>query len=161
MKNIIAREGFVFLCLFSSMNVIGQILEPAEWNIANLDENIKVGDTVTINFGIDLDGTWYIYSNDFENEGIGPIPTEIAFEPSKSFELVGEVIPFEPKEKYDDLLDVTYRYMDSNAGFKQRIKILKPNPVVSGSYSYLVCTLVDGKCIPGDDEFEVQIKTIE
>ena len=37
--------------------------------------------------------------------------------------------------------------------FRQRVKIVKANPVISGSYEYQVCSDIDGKCIPFDEEF--------
>ncbi|MCG8321568.1 MAG: protein-disulfide reductase DsbD N-terminal domain-containing protein [Cytophagales bacterium] len=136
-----------------SIMVSGQILNPATWSYQVSKDEVHKGDVVELIFRIELDDTWYIYSNDFDAE-IGPTPTEINFEPHQSYELVGELIPLNTKEKYDNILDATYRYMDKKAVFKQKVKILGEHPLIKGDYTYLVCSIADGKCIPGDGEFE-------
>ena len=113
--------------------VSGQILNPATWSYQVSKDEVQKGDVVELIFRIKL---------------------EINFEPHKSYELVGELIPLNAKEKYDNILDATYRYMDEQAAFKQKVKILSEHPVIKGDYTYLVCSIADGKCIPGDDEFE-------
>ena len=133
--------------------VSGQILKPATWSYQVSEKAVREGDVVELIFSIELDETWYIYTNDFDAD-IGPTPTEINFTPHESYKLVGELVPINPKEKYDDILDATYRYMDKHATFKQKVRILTEHPIIKGDYTYLVCTMVDGKCIPGDGEFE-------
>ena len=139
--------------------VSGQILSPATWSYEILEKEVRVGDEVELIFNIKLDETWYIYTNDFDAD-IGPTPTEINFEPHTSYELVGELIPLSAKEKYDDILEATYRYMDKKAAFKQKVKILGEHPLIKGVYTYLVCSMANGKCIPGDGEFEFTGMTV-
>jgi hypothetical protein len=45
------------------------------------------------------------------------------------------------------------KYFKGTGEFRQKVKITDKNPVISGGYSYQVCSDVDGKCIPFDDEF--------
>ena len=148
LKSLLLQVLLLFPIIVSS-----QILKPAIWSYQVSEKEVRKGDVVELTFNIDLDKTWYIYTNDFDAD-IGPTPTEINFEPHESYKLVGEITPVNAKEKYDDVLDVTYRYMDEKAVFKQNVRILSDHPVIKGNYTYLVCTIVNGKCIPGDGEFE-------
>jgi DsbC/DsbD-like thiol-disulfide interchange protein len=44
--------------------------------------------------------------------------------------------------------------------FRQKVKILGENPIIKGSYSYQVCSDIDGKCIPFDEDFTLSTSTI-
>ena len=144
----------VFLMLLTGI-VNGQILEPAKWKYYvghGTNEMVLV-------FEVELDEGWYIYGTDFvREEKLGPGPTVFSFEPHPSYELVGEMVSENSKKKVDNLLGLTFRYMDeSPAIFRQRIKILSKDPTIKGTYEYQVCTLKDGMCIPGDGEFEIKL----
>ena len=153
------RTTLLFLLVLS--HGFAQIREPAKWTYRLADASVSPGNETDLIFEVALDKGWYVYSTDFTSEeGFGPTPTVFTFEPHASYELVGTVISENSKEKTDDLLGLTFRYMDkSPAIFRQRIKVLSKNPVIRGSYEYQVCTLVDGMCIPGDGEFTCTLKT--
>ena len=160
MSNILkAQYGLLVLVCFASLKA--QILKPAEWHFKVYDNTIQIGQEVELIFEVTLDETWYVYSSDFiPTQSFGPVPTKFNFIPHSSYELIGDIISLNSKEKTDNLLDLTFRYMDeSPVIFKQRIKVLSRNPIIRGTYEYQVCTMVDGKCIPGDGEFQFNIKT--
>ena len=144
--------------LLMGLSVSAQILTPAKWTCKLSKQDIKQGDVVELIFKIQLDHTWHLYSN-VQNYKAGPLPAVFEFEPSGSYKLVGDVMAIDVKKKYDDVFEVDVNYFENTAEFRQKIKILSKNPVIEGSYTYQVCTTVDGKCILGDDEFEFKIKT--
>lgn len=157
------RYFILGLLAISTANVFAQILEPVQWNYRVSEQSVSPGDELELIFEVVLDDRWYVYATDFvPTEKFGPVPTKFEFEPHPTYELVGEVVSLQSKEKTNDLLGLTFRYMDeSPAIFKQKVKILSKNPVIKGHYEYQVCTLVDGKCIPGDDEFVFNVEVVE
>lgn len=142
---------FIFLSFFSS----AQILIPAKWDDPLLsNEDIVVGEEVDIIFRVTIIDDWYLYSSDFDPD-LGPMLTTFKFDANKnnSYELVGDILPIGAKKKYDDIWGGEYTYFYKVAEFRQTIKVLKQVLIINGSYQYQVCTDVDGKCIPFDDEF--------
>lgn len=136
-----------------------QILEPAKWHYSLSRDKVAVGDEIELIFRVSLDKTWYIYSSGFKSDEFGPLPTQFEFEPHASYQLIGDIVPVGVKEKKDELLGLTLQYMDEDPVFRQKVRVLSSNPLIKGTYEYQVCTLVDGKCIPGDGAFEFIIKT--
>jgi thiol:disulfide interchange protein DsbD len=144
--------------LFMGLSMSAQILTPAKWTCKLSTQDIKQGDLIEFIFKIQLNDTWHLYSN-VQNYKIGPLPTTFEFEPSGSYKLVGDVVAIGAKKKYDDVFEVDVNYFENTAEFRQKVKLLSKNPLIKGSYTFQVCTTVDGKCILGDDEFEFKIKT--
>jgi len=131
----------------------GQILEPAKWSHKIEKENVNVGDEVDLIFNVTIDKDWYLYSTDFDPE-LGPMVTEFTFLPNDYYELVGSVRPIGAKKKYDEIWEGDYTYFKEKAEIRQTIKVLKDDFGVAGSYIYQVCSDIDGKCIPFEDEFQ-------
>ena len=132
---------------------VAQTVPPTRWSHTFSAGQVKTGDYIDLIFEVALNETYYIYSNDFDGD-VGPPPTEINFEAHKSYRLVGKLTPLNATEKYDEVLNATYRYMAKEAVFRQKVRILNEHPVIKGNYTYLVCSITDGKCIPGDGVFE-------
>ena len=150
---------FVSLC-WITLSSDAQHLEPALWKYKLSEEQVKVGQLVDLIFEVTLLENWYIYATDFTADDFGPLPTTFMFQAHPSYALVGEATSVDSKQKTDDLWGITFRYMDQSPSFfKQRIKVLKADPVIRGHYTYQVCTVLDGKCISGQDEFEFKMAT--
>ncbi len=148
---------YLFTAIFSliACSTSSQILQPARWQVAWSEDEVKVGDEIDLIFTVDIDKDWYLYSSDFDPD-LGPMVTEFTFEPNDGYELVGDIKPIGAKEKYDELWEGNYTYFIGKAEFRQTVKVLGENlNKVTGSYSYQVCTDVDGRCIPFDDEFSL------
>ncbi|TGV03610.1 protein-disulfide reductase DsbD domain-containing protein [Flavivirga rizhaonensis] len=154
----ILKQIVLYCSLLVCITATAQILEPAKWQCNLSKQNIKQGDIVELIFNIKLDTTWHLYSN-IQNYKIGPLPTTFEFEPNGSYQLIGEVIPIDTKKEYDKVFEVHVNYFEHSAEFRQKVKILSVSPVIKGYYEYQVCSIVDGKCILGDDEFEFKINT--
>lgn len=140
----------------------GQILHPAQWEHRFSVESASLGEEVELIFDVTIDPAWYLYSSDFDPE-LGPMVTEFHFQQHPSYQLVGGIRPINPKEAYDEIFEGNYTYFRHRGEFRQTIKILSEDLKVSGNYSYQVCTDIDGKCIPFDEEFTfrgLHVKTL-
>ncbi|MFT6865543.1 MAG: thiol:disulfide interchange protein [Cyclobacteriaceae bacterium] len=143
--------GFLFLIAIYSVSQ-AQILKPIKWDVSLSKESPVDGDVLDIIFKADIDKDWYLYSSDFD-PNLGPMVTEFLFENNETFSLIDSIIPINPGKKYDSLWEGEYTYFKSKGEFRQKVKILKDDYKIIGSYIYQVCTDVDGKCIPFEDEF--------
>jgi thiol:disulfide interchange protein len=136
-----------------------QILNPATWSVTTSEKTVNAGETFDIVFNVTIDDNWYLYSSDFDPD-LGPMVTEFTFEPDDSYELVGGITPVNPKKKYDEIWEGEYTYFSGKGQFRQTIKALSQGLKIEGSYSYQVCSDIDGKCIPFDDEFTIDGVTV-
>ncbi len=128
------------------------ILHPAQWKVLLYPEVYKPGDEIEVVFNVAIDDNWYLYSSDFDPE-VGPMVTEFHFESNESYELAGDIEAINPKKKYDEIFKGEYTYFRKYGEFRQKIKVLRIPLTVAGSYAYQVCTDIDGKCIPFDEDF--------
>ncbi|WKN33331.1 cytochrome c biogenesis protein CcdA [Porifericola rhodea] len=155
-----AYKFFLPVCLFlflTGMAVQAQVLKPATWSVELSKGTVKVGEEVEVILYADIIEDWYLYSNDFDPE-LGPMVTEINFNPNEAYELVGEVRPIGAKEKYDDIFEGNYTYFTKKAEFRQTIKVKKASlKEISGDYNYQTCSDITGQCIPDDGEFKLDI----
>lgn len=151
MKKVIS---VFILFLFVALKATPQILQPALWKVETSVSEISVGDEIEVIFKATIDPNWYLYSSDFDPD-LGPMVTTFTFKSNDTYQLVGGIRAIHPKKKYDEIFEGDVTYFKVSGEFRQAIKILKSNPVISGSYTYQVCSDVDGKCIPFDEEFSV------
>jgi thiol:disulfide interchange protein len=100
----------------------------------------------------------YLYSSDFSPE-LGPTVTEFTFTKSKGFQPIGKIKPIHAKKKFDEVWGGDVTYFKGTGKFVQKIKILEANPTISGKITYQTCTDVDGKCVPGNENFSLITKT--
>lgn len=156
MKNL---ASFLLLTAFLHLTVAAQILTPAKWNHTVSKKEVKAGEQIDLIFTASIIENWYLYSSDFDPD-LGPQVTTFAFKPNDTYQLVGKIKPINPKKKFDkEIWDGEYTYFVGKGEFRQTIKVLKANPKIEGSIEYQVCSEVDGKCIPGNEDFAfTQIK---
>jgi len=136
--------------------VNAQILEPAIWSHDVSQKEVKIGDEVDLVFKAIIDPDWYLYSSDFD-PNVGPMVTEFNFDPNSNYELMGKIVPINPKKKYDEIFEGDVTYFKGVGEFRQKIKITGDNPIITGSYTYQVCSDIDGKCIPFEEDFSFHI----
>jgi len=150
----------ILAIFFAALLAIGsqaQILTPAKWSNTIPEKSLEVGDIITLSFKTEIEENWYVYSSDFDPD-LGPIVTTFEFEPNDTYELVGELLPVNPSKAYDSLWEGEYTYFKKKGEFRQQVKVLKENYKISGIYIYQVCSDIDGKCIPFEDEFFFEFK---
>ncbi len=145
---------FASLCvmLLATQTGRAQILQPASWSYDLSKFDYQTGDEIDLIFRVDLIPDWYLYSTDFDPD-LGPMITTFNFQPDPSYELVREIQPIGAKRKYDSLWKGEISYFMPTAELRQTIRILGSDLKLAGDYAYQVCTDVDGKCIPFQDEF--------
>ncbi|MCK5208035.1 MAG: thioredoxin family protein [Cyclobacteriaceae bacterium] len=128
------------------------ILKPALWKFSVSNEVPKPGDEIDLIFQAKIDKDWYLYSSDIDLVP-GPIPATFTFDENDGYELIGEIQPIGAKKKYDKIFEGDVTYFKETAEFRQRIKISKKDFGISGTIEYQVCSDVDGKCIPFEEDF--------
>jgi len=148
----------LFLLLAQMLYVQAQILEPAVWNFEISSENVNVGEEVDLIFTATIDPKWYLYSSDFDPD-LGPKVTTFIFDENKSYSLVGDVKPDNPEEKYDDIFEGKVTFFKGTGKFIQTIKLLQPQVKIEGIIDYQVCSDIDGRCIPFEQDFAFAIAT--
>ena len=148
---------FIFFNCVLFVNTFSQILRPIEWSYVVDKKQLNVGDSITLIFIAEIEESWYLYSfgnNDINSE----LSPTFIFNKSDTYALIDDVIPINPKTKYDSIWEGNVRYFDREAKFIQKISVLSKTPFVSGSMSYQVCSDIEGKCIPLENEFNFYSK---
>ncbi len=146
--------------LLLQLSAFGQMQAAPNWQLSYGSKEVKVGEVVELVFKADIPADWYLYSSDFDPD-LGPMLTEFEFEEHPSFEVLGEVQPVKPKKKYDDLWGGEYTYFTGTGEFRQKVRILQPNPLIKGAVSYQICSDVSGQCIPFDTDFSFADKPLQ
>ncbi|MBL0764244.1 protein-disulfide reductase DsbD family protein [Marivirga atlantica] len=131
-----------------------QIEKPISWKqeLSKAEAAIEKGDTLTISFKAEIDKNWYLYSSDFDPD-LGPIVTTFEFEENDTYQLVDSIIPINPSKGYDEIWEGEYTYFKKEGEFQQKVIISKTPFYINGNYNYQVCSDIDGKCIPFDEDF--------
>ncbi len=146
-------KPFLFaLCFIAAGISQAQILKPAKWSTSSSSVAARVGDEIELIFKATIDKDWYLYSSGFD-PNCGPMVTAFTFKPNKSYTLVGKIIPINPLPKHDEVFDCDVKIFKKNGEFRQKVRVLSADLRIEGSYEYQVCTDIDGKCIPFDEEF--------
>ncbi len=117
----------------------------------------KKGDLTELNFKGKIEDNWYVYSSKLEVDG--PLPTEIKWDKSSDFEVIGTLEAVKPKKKHDDIWEGNIHYFEKEGSFTQKIKVLKPNATVSGTIRYQVCINdpEDGRCVNEEEKFSFKL----
>ncbi len=143
--------AFIFVAIGSFS--FAQVLEPSTWSHEASKNQVEIGEEIELTFTATIDKDWYLYSSDFDPD-CGPMVTTFTFTANDTYALVGELRAINPEEKYDEIFECNVKTFKKKGVFKQAVKILKSNPVISGNYEFQVCSDIDGKCIPFDYDFE-------
>lgn len=152
MRKYLTLAGLLWI-----FSATAQVLHPAEWKVTLANPEVKTGEETEVVFDVKIEDKWYLYSSDFD-PNLGPVVTVIKFEANDTYELIGGVEPIGASQKYDSLWEGEYTYFKKHGEFRQKIKVLKDQFEIKGTYEYQVCSDVDGKCILFDDEFSLKPK---
>ncbi len=154
MKKIILS----LLIAIISFSGYSQIQNPVKWKYT-VEKNGTENATLIITAKIDKG--WHLYSQ-FVGDG-GPIPTTIKFKSSNEYTLVGktEESP-KPHTVYEELFGMKVPFFESNATFKQKIKVTSAKDFkVNGTLEFMVCD--DKQCLPPEEmeiSFDVKGATV-
>jgi thiol:disulfide interchange protein DsbD len=152
MKSLIS--AVLILLTFSAF---GQIQNHAQWTFESPKKEVKVGDVVELKFNATIDPTWHLYSTQFKVEG--PQPTEFAYKPNDTYQLVGKPKPVGFHDFYEEVWGGNTSVAEGKASFTQKVKVLKPSPKVEGTITYQTCQN-DGLCTMGNVDFNIAIKVV-
>lgn len=155
MKSYIISKFFLLVFLLLSTLSYAQPdkiqANPVTWSFSFSKEKVKAGETVELIFKGKIKEDWYMYSSDFD-PNLGPNVTTFEFIPDASYQLVGRIKPIGAHSKYDSAVwGGEYTYFKKNVEFKQKVKILKANPVIKATITYQTCNDVTGVCLPPFD----------
>lgn len=148
----------IFFLFLTTLGAQAQLRRPVTWASSLSEMPVKVGEEVDLIFTAKIKRDWYLYSSDFDPD-LGPVVTEFTFTPDESYELVGGLRPIKPKEKYDDLFGGDYTYFKGKGEFRQRVKILKPEPTIEAAVRGQTCSEKNGECILIEEEFSIDVAT--
>ena len=143
------KTTFLLLFLFSVINSFGQIIHPAKWTFSQEDN--KNGE-YTLIFKVKIDPEWHMYSQ-FTPDG-GPQGMVFNFKESDCYKRVGKVTESKPHIEHDDVFMVDVWSFESEATFKQKIKLNGTSCVVKGNIDYQVCKQ---SCIYEDSSFTFKL----
>jgi thiol:disulfide interchange protein len=146
------HSTLIAILLLTVGTLEAQILKPAKWTSAVSKTEVKVGDEIELIFRATIDATWYLYANDFDPD-CGPMLTEFTFNDAKNYEVVGKAKAINAVDKHDEVFDCDVKIFKKTGEFRQRIKITGTPVAISVTAGGQVCTEIDGKCIPFDEEF--------
>ena len=148
---------FIFINYVLFVNTFSQILKPIEWSYVVDTKQLNVGDSISLTFIAEIEDSWYLYS--FGNNDINSaLSLTFSFNKNNTYGLIDGVVPINPKTKYDSIWEGNVKYFDREAKFIQKISVLSKTPYVSGSISYQVCSDIEKKCIPLENEFNFYSK---
>jgi thiol:disulfide interchange protein len=142
---------FVVLLLLA-FTTQAQVLQPVKWKTKISKTSVSIGDELELVVEATIDDNWYLYANDF-NPDCGPLLTEVQFTDKKNFELVGKTRAINSLSKHDEVFDCDVKIFKHTGEFRQKIKITGTPVKISGSIQGQVCTEMDGKCVPFEEEF--------
>lgn len=152
MKRIIV----LVFCLLSAF-VQAENLDPVKWSFSLSSKEIHIGDTIEMVATAAIIPDWYLYSNDFD-PNLGPTITKFKFTADNGYKLLDQTKAIKPKKKYDPIWEGDVTYFVDHAEFRQKIVILNDVPKIAFSVTFQTCT--EGRCIPGEEEFEFTGLTI-
>ena len=131
--------------------------DPTVWSASLPKQSIKIGDVVSVRIQATIAGDWHIYANDLDPT-IGPLPTSFKFNDLDGLQRIGAPVPTGVEEKFEEVWNAKIRQFSGKAVFIQKVKVLKPNAVFSGTVEYMACSAKDGTCLPpAEAEFSVSV----
>jgi len=149
MKKYVVLTGCLILAI---SKCFGQIYAPVHWSYAAK----KISSTQAVLFiKATVDDEWHIYSVN-QKDG-GPQKTSFVFNPSKDYQLTGNVVEPQPKRKYESAFSMDVFYFENAVIFQQKITLASPQTTVEGKVKFMVCN--NERCLPPDEvTFKIPIK---
>jgi thiol:disulfide interchange protein len=150
--NLIKVINLSFFLLIISFFSPAQILKPAQWTVEVSKEQVSIGEEVELIFKATIDAKWYMYANNFDPD-CGPLLTTIEFTDVKNYKLAGDFKAINPTDKHDETFGCDVKIFKKHAEFRQKIIVTGSPLIATGLIQGQVCTEIDGKCIPFENDF--------
>lgn len=154
LKQMILRKStLTFLLGLFHLLALAQLKQKPTWQIKVSKNQLKPGDTTELIFTTNIEKDWYMYSSDF-SEDVGPIVARFDFVKHPSYELIGSIKPIGSRKHVDDVFGGEVSTFEKKAEFRQKVKILQPNPQIKVTAEYQQCSQITGQCILYDNDFD-------
>lgn len=157
-KYIFILIGLLF---FSLITHAQSSTKRVKWEIKTSKTKIKKGEEVEIILTARIDSIWYMYVYDEKADSTTVHYAEANFIPHASYKLSSKFKPVKPVIKYDYTWALDISFFEKKGEFRQKIKVLAPNPVIKFSVVYQLCSEVTGTCIMYEDTFELTGLVVE
>lgn len=146
---------FIALTLLAMAPIFAfsQLQQKPVWELKTSKPEVKVGEEVELIFTSKIQKDWYMYSSDF-SEDIGPVVARFDFVKDPSYALVGKIKPIGAHKKFDEVFEGEVSTFTGKAEFRQKVKILKPNPKIKVEVEFQECSQVTGMCVLFNDDLE-------
>lgn len=148
---MVVKNLLAMFFVFGAINIMfGQT--PVRWSF---DKKNVAGNEVELQFTAQVQGGWYIYSQNI-NEG-GPIPTSITFDPA-NVEVIGTASEKGNKvEGFDAAFNMNIIKYQGTVTFEQKVKVKDPSKPIKGYLTFMTCD--KETCLPpADVDFTIQAK---
>jgi DsbC/DsbD-like thiol-disulfide interchange protein len=144
-------KKLLFLWLLVPVVAAAQLQRPVKWAFTAKKINAH---EAAIYVKATMASGWHIYAM---HTGNGVVPTSLTFNAASAYRLLGKITAPKPKTKFNKVLQHNLSFFDKEVVFVQKLKLLKPNAVVSGTVTYMVCS--DKSCLPAEElPFKVVVK---
>jgi DsbC/DsbD-like thiol-disulfide interchange protein len=148
MKKYIVGAGIILSGFYAN----AQILAPVKWAYAAKRLN-KTEAVILVKATIEKG--WHIYSQNVADGG--PAKTALVFKKSDEYSLVNNPTEPKPLKKFEKAFDMDVTYFENTVVFQQKVKLVKDQPVINGTISYMACS--NKECLPPEDiTFSVSVK---
>jgi hypothetical protein len=124
----------VFLVALLPGMSTAQVLKPVKWTCSIED---RKGNEATLVMKASIEKDWHIYSQ-FTPDG-GPLPTVFTFEKNDCYSLIEKVTEQGAHQEYDSTFQVKVLTLDGNPEFRQKIKLVKDECIITGHVDGQVC----------------------
>ena len=133
----------VAMVVMATISAFAQLENPVTWQYAAKKINKQ---EAVIYIKATIASGWYIYAMQTNN---GPTKTRFNFTPSKYYSLIGKTLQPKPAVKYDKYFKKNIAFFEREVTFKQKVKLLKNNAVISGILEFMTCN--DKSCLPAEE----------
>lgn len=153
---------FPFLLLGIAPFILkAQLQQKPTWELKTSKQEVKIGEEIELIFTSKIQKDWYMYSSDF-SESVGPVVARFDFEKHPSYQLVGKLKPVGNHKHFDEVFEGEVSTFTGKAEFRQKVKILKPNPVIKVALEFQECSQITGMCVLFEDDLQFKnIKVID
>ena len=133
---------FLGTLMLMTATATAQLYDPVEWSTSveqlSDDEYLLVS-TASVETG------WHLYSQEVPEDG--PVPTTFTYHDAEGeITLIGKTQEDEGHTVDDPVFEMTIKYLEGKANFKQKVKVSKGVTKVKGYVEFMVCD--DEKCLP-------------
>ena len=142
------------MIILSSMQA--QKKEFIKWEIL-VPKAINSNEEVELVFKVKLKSLCFIHSTNIK--GRNGKNTSIWFRENGEFKITEQLEAIYEIEYYNRNTYQMAYIIEEEGGFAQKIKVLKPNPIIKGQINYVLCNRGSNQEIPQVYHFEIQLKT--